>query len=137
MLGRSHRIRIRAFARWAGGVRNTVGVDLRLRPQMQVRILPGPPNFRCLSMGETKILATDLRGSSRIYGDRGIYISSGVVGMLRLRREDRFALLTTPLSMTAQKIRVPRWCGVHSSRPVARVLPSLDLLSQPPLRGAV
>jgi len=31
--------------------------------------------------------------------------------------------------------RVPRWCGVHSSRPVARVWPLLDLLSLLPLRG--
>jgi len=32
--------------------------------------------------------------------------------------------------------RVPRWCGVHSSRPEARVWPLLDLLSLLPLRGA-
>src|ERR1700677_5090100 len=32
----------------------------------------------------------------------------------------------------AKKIRVPRWCGVHSSRPVARVRPLLDLLRSVP-----
>src|ERR1700683_4788137 len=36
----------------------------------------------------------------------------------------------------AQKLRVPRWCWVHSSRPVARLLPLLDLLAELPLRGA-
>jgi hypothetical protein len=31
-----------------------------------------------------------------------------------------------------QKLRVPRWCWVHSSRPVARVRPSLNLLRSLP-----
>ena len=35
-----------------------------------------------------------------------------------------------------KKLRVPRWCKVHSSRPVARVRPSLDLLSSLPLRAS-
>src|ERR1039457_5978227 len=40
------------------------------------------------------------------------------------------------LKGACKKIRVPRWCWVHSSRPVARVRPLLDLLLQLPLRGA-
>jgi len=35
-----------------------------------------------------------------------------------------------------KKIRVPRWCWVHSPQPVARVRPLLDLLSLLPLRAA-
>src|SRR5271155_3376889 len=35
-----------------------------------------------------------------------------------------------------KKLRVPRWCWVRSSRPVARVRPLLDLLSLLPLRAA-
>jgi hypothetical protein len=36
---------------------------------------------------------------------------------------------------SSKKSRVPRWCGVHSSRPVARVRPLLDLLSLLPFAG--
>jgi hypothetical protein len=36
----------------------------------------------------------------------------------------------------SQKLRVPRWCWVDSSRPVACVRPLLDLLSLLPLRAA-
>src|SRR3954454_11487386 len=63
----------------------------------------------------------------------------GEVGMLRLHREDCYALLPISLSMTNleggiaergrvtamardKTKRVPRWCKVHSSRPVARLL---------------
>jgi len=38
--------------------------------------------------------------------------------------------------ISPKKLRVPRWCWVRSSRPVACVRPLLDLLSLLPLRAA-
>jgi hypothetical protein len=49
--------------------------------------------------------------------------------------EDTASFRMTPRGAgcaTHQKLRVPRWCCVHSSQPVARVRPLLDLLCRFP-----